>query len=190
MNLQNIFIAFRNESFEKIAQLFSDQIISDKEKYLFITTCDNSVNAISNIINVSTASKNLTENDFDWLIKLYTFSCVRELHDIFDNIERSTEEIIKNSADVEFIAALNHFQSIIGGENIVDYLNNTLKFIRSSDKNTESFDQFLLGRLSPMLTFFKENDVKFDLIPPEKLLEVAQDNFNNSIKNFIKICCQ
>jgi len=37
---RNIFIGFRNSSFEKIAELFADKIISEKEKCLFITICD------------------------------------------------------------------------------------------------------------------------------------------------------
>jgi hypothetical protein len=192
MKFKDIFIGFRNSSFEQIAQLFADKKISAKENFLFIATCENSVNAVLNIINGFNAQKDLTENDFDWLIKAYTSSCIRELYDIFDNVKRegANSEIIKNTIDIDFSTAIEHFKIIIGGEDVKKYFDTTLEFIKSSDKDAKNFEEFLLGRTACIFIMLKENNVKLDLISPEQLLEIAQNNYDNSIKNFIKICCQ
>lgn len=196
MKLENVFIGFRNHSFEKIAELFADKKISEKEKYLYIAVCENSVNSITGIINEFNAKKDLVESDFNWLMKAYTSFCIRELYDIFDNIEREGAKpdviggIIKNAIDIDFTVAMEHFQIIIGGEDIKKFFDSMLDFIKSSDKDAKGFDQFVLGRNAPMLMFFKENSVEFDLIPPEKLLEISKNNYDNGMKNFIKICCR
>ena len=192
MNFKNVFIGFRNYSFEKIEQRFADKKISEKEKYLFTATCENSVNSVVSIVDVFNAKKDLTENDFGWLMQTYTSSCIRELYDIFDNVRRESinSEIIKNSIDVDFPTAMNHLQILIGGEDVKKYFDTTLEFIKSVDSDVKGFDQFLIGRTTPIFILLKENDVKLDSIPPEQLLKTAQDNFDNSIKNFIKICCR
>lgn len=190
MKIIDVFIGFKNNSLEQIAQLFASEKISQKEKRLFIATCENSVNVVSNIIDGFNAQKNLIEKDFSWLIKTYASSCIRELYDIFDNIKReeSNSEIIKNVIDVDFSTAIEHFKIIIGGEDVDKYFNTILEFIESSDKDAKDFNEFLMNRITPILIMFKENNVKLDLIPPEELLKIAQNNYDNSTKNFIKIC--
>ena len=125
-------------------------------------------------------------------MQVYTSSCIRELYDIFDNVNRegANSEIIKNSIDVDFSTAIEHIQIIIGGEDVKKFFDSMLEFIKSSDKDAKDFNQFLLGRTASVLVFIKENSVKLDLIPPEQLLKIAQNNFDNSINNFIKNCCR
>lgn len=196
MKLKDIFTGFRNESFGQIAQLFADKKISEKEKYLFIATCENSINAITKIIDVFNAEKDLIDDDFHWLMKAYTSSCIRELYDIFDTVKReganpdSTGKIIKNAIDVDFDSAIRHFQIIIGGEDVGNFFSTILEFIKSSDGDAKDFDQFLTGRAASVLVLFKENGVKLDLISPKEWVEVAQNNYDDSIKNFIKFCCK
>ena len=157
-----------------------------------MATCENSVNTILSIIEGLNAQKYLAENDFDWLMKTYASSCIRELHDIFDNVKRegANSEIVKNTVDVDFSTAIEHFKIIIGGEDVKKYFDPMLEFIKSSDKDTIDFNEFLMGRIAPIFIMLKENNVKLDLIPPEQLLKIAQNNYDNSIKNFIKICCR
>jgi len=190
MKFKDVFIGFRNNSFEQIAQMFADKKISSKEKFIFIATCENSVNAILSIIDGLNAQNDLREDDFDWLIKIYTSSCIRELYDIFDNVKRegANSEIIKNTIDVDFSTAIEHFKIIIGGEYVKKYFDTTLEFIKSSDKDAKNFEEFLLGRTACIFIMLKENNVKLDLISQEQLLKIAQNNYDNSIKNFIKIC--
>ena len=191
MKFKDVFTGFKNSSFEQVAQMFADKNISQKEKFIFMATCENSVNTILIIIDGLNAQKDLIENDFDWLMKTYASSCIRELQDIFDNVKRegANSEIIKNTIDVDFSTAIEHFKVIIGGEDINKYFDKTMEFIKSSDKNAKDFNEFLMGRIAPIFILLKENNVKLDLIPPEQLLKIAQDNYNNSTKNFIKICC-
>jgi len=192
MKFKDVFIGFRNQSFEEIIKLVRSHKISHKEKFLFRVVCENSVNTILSIIDDFSAQNDLTENDFDWLMKTYTASCIRELYDIFDNVKResSNSKIIKNTIDVDFSKAIEHLKTVIGGEDINKYFDSTLEFIKSSDKDTKNFDEFLLGRTACTFIMLKENNVKLDLIPPEQLLKIAQNNYDNSIKNFIKTCCQ
>jgi hypothetical protein len=196
MKLKNIFTGFRNESLGQIAQLFADKKISEKEKYLFIATCENSINAITSIIDVFKAEKDLTEGDFNWLMNAYVSSCIRELYDIFEAVKResvnsdSTGKIIKNAIDVDFDNAIKHFQIIIGREDVGKFFSTILEFIKSSDRDAKDFDEFLTGRAASVLVLFKENGVKLDSIPPKEWIEVAQKNYDDSIKNFIKICCE
>ena len=192
MNLKDIFVGFKNNSLKEAVQLFTNKKISEKEKYLFTATCENSANSIASIINVFNAKKDLIEKDFDWLMQIYTASCIRELYDIYDNVKRESanSEIIRNSVDVDFSTAISHFQIIIGGEDVKKFFDTALEFIKSSDGDAKEFDQFLVGRTATILVLFKENDVKLDLVSPEQLLETAQNNFDNSIKNFIKNYCR
>ncbi len=192
MKFENVFTGFRNSSLEQVARLFANGKISQKEKFLFTATCDNAVNAILKITNGFNAQKDLVEDDFGWLMKTYTASCIRELYDIFDNVKRegANSEIIKNIIDVDFSVAIEHFKIIIGGEGVDKYFDTILEFIKSSDRDVKNFNEFLSSRAVFTLIMLKENNFKLDLIPPEQLLKIAQNNYDNSVQNFIKFCAR
>ena len=46
------------------------------------------------------ANKLMEEKDFNWMMLLYVFVCVQELHDILDRIEKTDDTHIKATLDV------------------------------------------------------------------------------------------
>lgn len=91
--LENIFITFKNQSFDEIIKFNLDGSISNKEKLIFRAVFENSVNLITSFIKEMKANKLMEEKDFNWMMLLYVFVCVQELHDILDRIEKQTTHI-------------------------------------------------------------------------------------------------
>ncbi|MDO8463126.1 MAG: hypothetical protein Q7S96_02540 [bacterium] len=186
--LENIFIGFRNSSFDEIIKLNLNHTISNKEKLIFRTIFENSANLIASFIKEIKASKSIEEKDFDWMMLLYVFVCVQELHDILDRVEKTDDAHIKNTLDVNKQDLINHLKKILGGKDMGSVVDKTFNHIESSDKESGNYNEFVVGRTYVIFSMLKENQVNIENMSSEKLLQISEENYKNSIVNFVKIC--
>ncbi len=188
--LENIFITFKNQSFDEIIKFNLDGSISNKEKLIFRAVFENSVNLITSFIKEMKANKLMEEKDFNWMMLLYVFVCVQELHDILDRIEKTDDTHIKNTLDVNKQDLIDHLKKILGGKDIDSVVDKTFNHIESSDKESGNYNEFVVGRTYVIFSMLKENKVNIENISSETLLQISEENYKNSIVNFAKICIQ
>jgi len=188
-NLENVFITFRNQSFDETAKLGHAGLISDKEKNIFKAVTENAANVINNIITEFKASKTIAESDFNWMMRLYTFVCLQELYDILDSIRRDVEGgYIKNTLDVDVETIKEHLGLVLGGEDIKTYMKSSLKLIESMEKDAKNYNEYIVGRIGTIITWFENNKVTIDKTNMTKIVEFSEKNFQNSLMNFTNIC--
>ena len=185
--LKNIFIGFRNNSFDETIKLNLDGSVSSKEKLLLRAVFENASNIINSFISELDANKEISENDFDWAMLLYVSVCAQEIYDILDRIEKTDDIRIKNTLDVGRQDLINHLKKIFGGKDI-DYLDKIFNRIESMEKESSNYNEFVVGRTLIIYTMLVENKTHIEKISSEKLLQISIENYNNSIINFVKIC--
>lgn len=188
-NLENVFITFRNQSFDETTKLNHAGLISDKEKSIFKAVAENAANVINNIITEFKASKVIAESDFNWMMQLYTFVCLQELYDILDSIKRDVEGgYIKNTLDVNAETIKEHLGLVIGGEDIKTYMKSSIKLIESMEKDSKNYNEYIVGRIGTIITWFENNKVAVDKTDMTKIVEFSEKSFQNSLMNFTNIC--
>lgn len=188
MKLENIFIGFRNNSFEEIIKLNQEGGLSDKEKLLLVSVCENATNEINEFIKESRANKSLDENDFDWSMKLYVFVCMQVFFDIFDCIEKADNPHIAALQDIDKQGVVGKMKKIFGGADINLYIDRVYGAIEENSKEAKTYEEFLVGRSHVIFEMFEESGVKMDIneLSKEKILSIAENSYQNSITNFVK----
>jgi len=186
--LENIFIDFRNQSFEEMIKLSHGGFISSKEGLIFRTVFENSVNLIISFIKELKANKPMEEKDFDWTMLLYVRVCVQELHDILDQIKKTDDINIKDTLDVDEQNIIDYLKKILGGKDIDNVVDKTFTQIDFLTKELNNYNEFVVGRTYIIFNMLKENIVNIENISVERLLQISEENYKNSIVNFIKLC--
>ena len=187
MKLEDVFITYRNQSFDYVIKDCLDGIISKKENLFFKTIFENSLNEISDFIKNSKANKEISESDFNWTILLYFMISIKEFYDIIDRVKKTNDNLVKNSIDVPIESLVTHFKKVLDNKEVTE-LESIFEFIKSLDSESNTYEEFLLQKSYLMYKFFKENNTNMQEIPKNKLLEIAEKNYKNSIENFVKNC--
>lgn len=188
--LENIFIGFRNHSFEELIKYHQSGNVSDKEKLLLRSIYENASNEITEFIKESKADKSIDENDFDWSMKLYVFVSVQEFFDIFDRIEKADDPHVKALQSIDKQELLKKLKKIFGGADIDFYTDKAYGVIEESNKGAKTYEEFIVGRTYIIFQMFKENKVNMDIkeLSKEKIASMAEKNYQDSIVNFVKNC--
>lgn len=183
--LENIFTGCRDHSLE---ELTDEGSISNKEKLLLRAVFENASNIINSFIAEFKAAKKIGTNDFEWVKLLYVSVCVQELHDILDRIAKTDDIRIKNTLDVSKGDLTNHLKKVFGGKDIDSYVNSVAEIAESLEKTSSNYNEFVVGRTRIIYLMFTKNQVRVENISSDKLLEISDKNYKNSIVNFAKIC--
>lgn len=186
--LQDIFIGFRDHSFEEIIKSNQDGDISDKEKLLLRCIYENATNEINELIKESKAGKSLDDSDFDWSMKLYVFICTQLFFDIFDRIEKADDPYVKALQNIDKHSLIKKMKKIFGGTDIDLYLDKAYETIEEINKETKTYEDFIIGRTYMVFKALKENKVNIEELSKDKILSLAEKNYQDSIMNFVKIC--
>jgi hypothetical protein len=188
MELKNILFSFRNESYSEVSKLYENKIISEKDKKFLEILFDNTIISLGSIIDGFNAHKNLSENDFGWFMQLYISQCMRELYDIMQKINNNpNSEVARNITSRNLGDLMMLLEKIIGGEDIKDYLKTALISIESIDADAHNDEEILLSKTAIPLILLNENKVNLENIPKGKLIQIARDNYNNSMQKFLGI---
>lgn len=191
MGIIDVLLVFRSGSREKTSELSGSKVILEKEKDFFFTVFDNAVNSLSSIVNGFNATKNIAENDFIWLMQLYTYQCVRELYDISKKIEdNSKSRAAQNIVDVKLPILIEHLEIIIGGEDIKKYIELNIESIRSFNKEVRSEKESLISKTAIPLMILKENGINLKLVSNDELLRIAKSNYEKSMQKFLALSIQ
>ncbi len=188
MSLENTFIGLRNHSFEEIIEWSKKHEISHKEKLILHFIYEDAANEINEFIKEVGASKNLNESDFDWSMKLYIFMCIQIFFDIFDNIEKLNDPHLKAFGDINKQDLIKKIKKIFGGDNIDVYVDDVYKFIEETNKETKTYEDFIMGRIHIIFEMFKQNKVDIKELTKEKILLIAEKNYQDTVMNFVKTC--
>jgi len=186
--LENIFIGFRNHSFEEIIKSNQVGYLSDKEKLFLRSIYENATNEINEFIKESKASKSLDENDFDWSMKLYVFICTQIFFDIFDRIEKADDPHVKALQNIDKHGLVKKMKKIFGGDDIDLYVDKAYGVIEETSKEAKTYEDFIVGRTYIIFKMLKENKVNVGELSKENILSIAEKNYQNSIMNFVKTC--
>ncbi|MDB5266643.1 MAG: hypothetical protein JWN89_458 [Parcubacteria group bacterium] len=188
MKLESIFISFRNHSFEEIIKLNLDGVLSDKEKLLLRTVCENATNEINTFIKEVEANKTLGEGDFDWSMKMYVFICVQVFFDIFDRIKKADDPHVKALQNVDKQDLIKKMKKIFSGPDIDVYVDKAYRLIEETSKEAKTYEDFIIGRTYMIFKMLKENKVHLKELSKDNLLSIAEKNYQDSLTNFVKTC--
>lgn len=186
--LENAFIAHREASLTEMIKLSHAEEISDKEKLLLRCIYENATNEVNEFIKEFKGSKSLNEGDFNWSMKLYVFVCMQIFFDIFYHIEKADDPHVKALQNIDKQTLVKKMKKIFGGADVDLYVNMAYESIEATNKEAKTFEDLIVGRTYIIFAMLKENKVDIGELSKEKILSIAEKNYQNSIVNFVKNC--
>jgi hypothetical protein len=188
MTIENITTAFRNQSFEELIKLANNHSITHKEKNLFTAICTNAKKSIDTVWDKFSITKDISENDFDWLMKLYTFVCLLELQDVFSHVKNGVDDKIKEIIDVNQERATKDFALVIGGEDVAKYSKLAMNEISSLNEKAKDFEEYKILRVAHIFKFFQDGGATIPSGLDIDSQKLADDLYKENLLSLIKTC--